>query len=57
MSGPRWEHGTGRRSVLESLDAFLLGPFHPLAHRTLAHAQSAGYVPLLPALLLELPGT
>ena len=43
--------------MLESLYAFLLGPFHPLAHRTLAYAQSSGYVPLLPALLLELPGT
>src|SRR3712207_3323394 len=48
---------TGRRPVLESLDALLLRPFHPLAHRTLAYAQNAGYVPLLPALLLELPRT
>jgi hypothetical protein len=43
--------------VLESFDALELRPLHPLAHRTLAHAQSAGYVPLLPTLLLELPCT
>ena len=43
--------------MLESLHAFLLGPFDPLAERTLAHTQSAGYILLLAALLLELPGT
>ena len=43
--------------MLESLDTLLLGPLHPLAYRTLAYAQSASYVPLLPAPLLELPRT
>jgi hypothetical protein len=37
--------------------ALLYGPFlssgQRYSHRALAHAQSAGYVPLLPALLLE----
>lgn len=49
---------TGRRMMAKGLDpAAFPGSPHPLAHRSLAHTQGLADIVLLPALLLQFPGT
>ncbi len=54
--GQPWS-GTGGRMTAKSLYALLPCPLDPLADSSLAHAKGLGDVDLLPALLLQFPGS
>ena len=47
---------TGGGPLPESFYSAFAYPLHPLAHRSFGNAQSPGYLPLVPTLLLEFPG-
>jgi hypothetical protein len=48
---------TWRGPLAESFYPALASPLHPLAHRSFGDAQSPSYIPLVPTLLLEFPGS
>ncbi len=47
----------GGRMAAQRLDASFPRRFHPLAHRPTSHAEGSSYLLLLPALLLQFPGS
>src|SRR5919202_592611 len=48
---------TGGSSLFESFYPASAFPLHPLAHRPFGGAQGPSYLPLIPTLLLEFPGS
>jgi hypothetical protein len=48
--------GSGRRTVSQSIGAFLVGALHPLTDGAFTDAERFGDLALGPALLLEMPG-
>jgi hypothetical protein len=48
---------TGRRLVAQRTRTGFLGSVHPLTHRAFGHPEGLGDVFLVPALLIQLPGT
>src|SRR5215208_1527059 len=60
QSGALFFADAGRRPgsdpAPQALDALFTPPLHPLAYGSLAHAQSLGYLLLVPPLSFEFPG-